>query len=124
MEKDSVIGRDTVGNALRWLWTKCRTTFPTKDVATQSANGLMSAADKKKLDALRSSIDLILPASGWANGEQTISAPGVTATNLVIVTVSRWGVQCIAQGSETLTFLASILPAVPVTAHVSVFNDL
>lgn len=30
MEKDSVIGRDTVGNALRWIWSKCKATFATK----------------------------------------------------------------------------------------------
>lgn len=52
MTKDSVIGRDTVGNALRWLWTKCKATFATKDVATQSANGLLSSSDKTKLDGV------------------------------------------------------------------------
>lgn len=44
--------------------------------------------------------------------------------NLVIVTVSRWGIECISQGAGTLTFRANILPTVDVTAHVSVHNDL
>lgn len=57
MEKDSVIGRDTVGNALRWIWTKCKATFATKDIATKSANGLLSAEDKTKLDG----VSAILP---------------------------------------------------------------
>lgn len=34
MEKDSVIGRDTVGNALRWIWTKCKATFLPKTGGT------------------------------------------------------------------------------------------
>lgn len=57
MEKDSVIGRDTVGNALRWIWSKCKATFATKDIATKSANGLLSSEDKTKLDG----ISAILP---------------------------------------------------------------
>lgn len=92
--------------------------------ATASADGLMTAADKAKLDGLQVSMDLTLPASGWTDGKQTVNAPGVTASNLVIVTVSRWGIECISQGAGTLTFRANILPTVDVTAHVSVHNDL
>lgn len=69
-------------------------------------------------------MDLTLPVSGWTDGKQTVSAQGVTANNLVIVTLSRWGIECIAQGAGTLTFRANILPTVDVTAHVSVHNDL
>lgn len=71
MAKDSVIGRDTVGNALRWLWTKCKSTFATKDVATQSANGLMSAGDKVKLDGLGKPTvfsNVQVAASAWGSG--------------------------------------------------------
>ena len=52
--------------------------------------------------------------------------PGVKLglTNVVIVTVSRWGVACESQGTGTLTFSASILPSVTVTAHVSIINSL
>lgn len=69
-------------------------------------------------------MDLTLPVSGWTDGKQTVSAQGVTASNLVIVTLSRWGIECISQGAGTLTFRANILPTVAVTAHVSVHNDL
>lgn len=34
MEKDSVIGRDTVGNALKWIWSKCKATFLQKTGGT------------------------------------------------------------------------------------------
>lgn len=34
MEKDSVIGRDTVGNALKWIWSKCKATFLPKTGGT------------------------------------------------------------------------------------------
>lgn len=99
-------------------------TDTTYTAATASADGLMAAADKSKLDKLQVSLDLTLPASGWTDGKQTVSAQGVTASNLVIVTVSRWGIECISQGAGTLTFRANILPTVAVTAHVSVHNDL
>ena len=99
-------------------------TDTTYGVATSSADGLMAKADKAKLDKLQVSLDLTLPASGWTDGKQTVSAQGVTASNLVIVTVSRWGIECISQGAGTLTFRANILPTVAVTAHVSVHNDL
>lgn len=38
--------------AVKWLLNKCKATFATKDLATQSANGLMSAEDKTKLDGV------------------------------------------------------------------------
>ena len=38
--------------AVKWLINKCKTTFATKDLATKSANGLMSAEDKTKLDGV------------------------------------------------------------------------
>lgn len=80
MEKDSVIGRDTVGNALRWLWTKCKATFATKDLATKSSDGLLSSGDKVKLDGLRKPMvfsNVQVPASAWSSGA---SFAGATRT--------------------------------------------
>lgn len=101
MEKDSVIGRDTVGNALRWLWTKCKSTFATKDVATQSADGLMSSGDKKKLDGLGKPTvfsNVQVAASAWRSGATAaggvrtryadVALSGVTANQLVQVVFS------------------------------------
>lgn len=81
-------------------------------------------ANRQKLDKLQQSVDVDLPVSGWKNGRHTVSVDGVTNSNVVIVTVSRWGVACESQGTGTLTFSASILPSVPVTAHVSIINSL
>lgn len=81
-------------------------------------------ANRTKLDKLHTALDLTLPVSGWSDGRQTISAPGVTATNMVVVTVDRWGVQCVAQGAGTLTFSYSVKPSKAVTAHISIHNDL
>lgn len=88
MEKNSVIGRDTVGNALRWLWTKCNTTFATKDVATQSADGLMSSGDKKKLDGLGKPTvfsNVQVAASAWNSGA---SFAGATRTRYADIALS------------------------------------
>lgn len=43
--------------AVKWLLNKCKATFATKDIATKSVNGLLSAEDKTKLDG----ISAILP---------------------------------------------------------------
>ncbi len=43
--------------AVKWLLDKCKATFATKDLATKSTNGLMSAEDKTKLDG----VSAILP---------------------------------------------------------------
>ena len=81
-------------------------------------------ANRQKLDKLQQSVDVELPVSGWKNGRQTVSVNGVTSSNVVIVTVSRWGVACASQGTGALTFSASILPSVPVTAHISIINSI
>lgn len=38
--------------AVKWLLDKCKATFATKDLATQSADGLLSSGDKAKLDGV------------------------------------------------------------------------
>ena len=66
--------------AVKWLLDKCKATFATKDVATQSANGLMSSGDKKKLD-------------GVATGANNYTHPRYTArgNGLYKVTVDAMG---------------------------------
>lgn len=66
--------------AVKWLLDKCKATFATKDVATQSANGLLSSGDKKKLD-------------GIATGANNYTHPRYTArgNGLYKVTVDAMG---------------------------------
>ena len=66
--------------AVKWLLDKCKATFATKDVATQSANGLLSSSDKKKLD-------------GVATGANNYTHPRYTArgNGLYKVTVDAMG---------------------------------
>ena len=70
--------------AVKWLLNKCKATFATKDLATQSANGLMSAADKTKVDGFGAATEyakkaevaakpivyqnITVPASAWSGG--------------------------------------------------------
>ena len=70
--------------AVKWLLDKCKATFATKDLATQSANGLMSAADKTKVDGFGAATEyakkaevaakpivyqnITVPASAWSGG--------------------------------------------------------
>nr|DAG18171.1 MAG TPA: hypothetical protein [Caudoviricetes sp.] len=92
MAKDSVIGPDTIGNAIKWLWSKCKVTFATKAVATQSADGLMSSGDKAKLDGLSGRKvfgPFTVATSAWAaDGSRykaNIPVSGITANDIAQV---------------------------------------
>lgn len=74
--------------AVKWLLDKCKATFATKDVATQSANGLMSSGDKKKLDDLGKPTvfsNVQVAASAWASGA---SFAGATRTRYADIALS------------------------------------
>ena len=76
--------------AVKWLLDKCKATFATKDVATQSANGLMSSGDKKKLDGLSLSKPVVyqniqVAASSWGSGA---SFAGATRTRYADIALS------------------------------------
>ena len=46
------MGKSLDENGVLYLWNKIKEKFATKDVATQSANGLLSSTDKTKLDGI------------------------------------------------------------------------
>ena len=46
------MGKSLDENGVLYLWNKIKEKFATKDVATQSANGLLSSTDKSKLDGI------------------------------------------------------------------------
>lgn len=104
----------------------------TYSAATTSANGLMSSGDKTKLNgvatgATKNSITtttVTLTVAKWSNKSQSVSVSGVTASNLVIVSVDNTdnGIKCTAQGSGTLTFTCETLPTAGVTASVAVLS--
>ena len=84
-------------------------------------------ADGKKIIGTGPEIlrrEVTLPADGWTDGQQTVSVPGATADNMVIVAVDRWGVACVAQEAGKLTFAYSIQPPVTVEASVAIINYL
>lgn len=51
-------------SGLSYFWAKIKATFATKDVASSSAAGLMSAADKSKLDGL-DTLGFYIDSSGY-----------------------------------------------------------
>ena len=71
-------------------------------------------------------ITITLPASGWSNNQQTVTATGVTADNAVTPSPApaSWeaagaaGVRCTAQGADSLTFACSETPTEDLTYNV------
>lgn len=71
-------------------------------------------------------ITITLPASGWSNNQQTVTATGVTADNAVTPSPApvSWeaagaaGVRCTAQGADSLTFTCSETPTEDLTYNV------
>lgn len=68
--------------------------------------------------------EVTLAPEAWENGEQTAAVPGVTGDSMVIVTADRWGVACISQGADKLTFAYSIQPPGAVGVHIAIINYL
>ena len=71
-----------------------------------------------------------LPVSGWNNNTQTVTVPGVTRDNDVLVTAApssydayaEYMVRCTGQGNNSLTFACSETPKSSITANVIIFN--
>lgn len=87
----------------------------------------LHAAPKQYVDALKpKTITVTLPASGWSNNQQTVTATGVTANNAVTPSPApaSWeaagaaGVRCITQGGNRLTFTCSETPTEDLTYNV------
>lgn len=76
----------------------------------------------------RREVTISLPLSGWADGEQTVTVPGVTADATVIIggdpgsDYNEFEVYCSGQGSGTLTFVAPYQPNDDLTANAVILT--
>lgn len=78
----------------------------------------------------RQEVNITLPKTGWANGQQTVSVAGVTAAASVFVggdlgsepEYSSCGVYCSAQGDGTLTFTCCFVPTADIVADAIIFT--
>lgn len=69
-----------------------------------------------------------LTAAGWSNNTQTVTAQGVTVSNLVIISPAAAymddytdaGIKCTAQATNSLTFSCEFLPTAAITVNVGV----
>ena len=103
--------------------------------ATTSAAGLMSAADKKKLDEIdtmkgATTESLTLSASNWDSNTQEVSSSVATEDNVIIVsptpddqdTYSNCGIKCSAQAEGSLAFTCKTLPTIDIHVNVVTFR--
>lgn len=88
-------------------------------------NGAVTAA-KLAAGATHKTASATLVAANWSSNKQTVSVPGVTASNTVVVVpapashtaYSNAAVYCSEQGAGTLTFTCSKTPTAALTANV------
>lgn len=113
-------------------------TDTTYSAATSSVQGLMSAADKRKLDGIAEGANAYgvvnatatLSTSGWSSKSQTVTVSGVTASNTVIISPDAANqseyidctVICTSQGSNTLTFTCETVPATALKVNIAIFS--
>ncbi len=76
----------------------------------------------------RREVTISLPLAGWADGEQTVTVPGVTVDATVIIggdpgsDYNEFEVYCSGQGSGTLTFVAPYQPNDDLTANAVILT--
>lgn len=80
--------------------------------------------------AVTSSFTVSLPASGWTDNAQTVTANGVTASNTVIASPAAASytayaesmIRCTGQAENTLTFVCDAVPSADITVNITVIN--
>ena len=85
---------------------------------------------RKRVDELTQGKTITIPAGSWESGQATVSAPGVTAGNTVLVSYAEEsyesytesGIRCIGQGEGTLTFKCESQPDGAVSVNVVIME--
>lgn len=102
-------------------------------------DGAVTIAKTTGIQKAHSTIEYVtLTSSGWSSKRQTVSATGVTASNLVLTSpwvddvdpssTNNWircrdnGVRCIGQGAGTLTFECETVPGSACWIAVAIFD--
>ena len=72
-----------------------------------------------------------LPSNGWTNNRQRVTVPGVSATNIIVVSSDQTYikykeyasccVRCVAQENNALTFECERTPSIDLTANIAVY---
>jgi hypothetical protein len=95
-------------------------------VGTSGQTLKVSSAGIPEWGAAQTSDTLSLTVEGWSESSQTITATGVTATNIAIVAptpedtdnYTDAGIRCTAQGTDELTFTCESTPAEAISVNV------
>lgn len=100
------------------------------DTSIATTAYVMREANKRQVNKI--ALTVTLTTGGWNSStlQQTVSASGVTASNLVEVSPApaNWeaaaasGVYCLSQGSGSLTFKCKSIPATNIVINVVIWN--
>ena len=109
-------------------------TSPPLDAANmQSINNMLSPVSGATIPLISKTTTVTLLAAGWSTSGaimQTVSVPGVTSTNSVLVSSAPSSfedytesmVRCTGQGTSTLTFTASYQPQSNIVVNVTIMD--
>lgn len=81
-------------------------------------------------DNTRIKQQIILATNQWSNNTITVSCEGVTSQNDVIISPTAtsfkaygaYGIICISQGTDTLTFTCDTSPSEDINLNILIFN--
>lgn len=120
--------KNKVGTTLSTITTQ-DTTY---SEATTSAKGLMSSADKIKLNNISSGATantittktVTIPVSSWSSKEAYITVDGVGTDDLLLVSVdsNSYGIQANIQAENMIIFNCTTTPTTAVKAQVAIIK--
>lgn len=118
------------GNGLQRFWNnKIGDVSSLTGITGSTLVAKLSTLDSEKQDE-HTKFLATLTVAGWSNKTQTITVPGVTASNLVIVgaapffaeTYGEAGIKCTAQAADSLTFVCEEVPEEAISVNVAIFD--
>jgi hypothetical protein len=113
-------------NGQTWAVTVQETLVNQTNIKSVNGNSLLWSGNL----VLHSSISITLTTAWWSSNTQTVSATGVTASNIVIVSPNPSDysdytdaeIYCSAQGSGTLTFTCGTTPSSNIDVNVLILS--
>lgn len=109
------------------------TTYTSKSAVSEGTEDSLVTTGEKAIWNSKpdtKTITITLPSSGWSNKSQTITANGVTANNIVVISpvlnnmddYLKYRIICTTQGANSLTFTCDIVPTSAISLDILIID--